>query len=55
MKVEIDFYDGGYCYHPEFVAIKGGSTSSVKFPAICAVIHHTEKLVMTAMFKRTNA
>lgn len=43
MKIEIDFYDGGYCYHPEFVAIKGGSRASVKFPAICAVIYHPVK------------
>ena len=42
MKVEIKFYDGGYCYHPEFVALKKGRFSSVKFPALCAIVNHPQ-------------
>lgn len=40
MKVKVHFYDGGYCTHPEFVAIQGGSHKSVQFAALCAVIIH---------------
>ena len=40
MKLKVDFYDGGYCTHPEFVAIKGGSYKKVKFAALCALITH---------------
>ncbi|MCR9205342.1 MAG: MBL fold metallo-hydrolase [Halobacteriovoraceae bacterium] len=42
-KVKVEFFDGGFCYHPEFVALKGGSRKPVKFPAICALIQHPEK------------
>lgn len=41
--MKIEFFDGGYCYHPECVAIKSGSHKSVKFPAICALITHPTK------------
>lgn len=40
MQVKVHFYDGGYCMHPEFVAIKGGSHKNVQFAALCAVIIH---------------
>lgn len=40
LKVKVQFYEGGYCTHPEFVAVKGGSFKSVKFPALAAMIIH---------------
>ncbi len=40
MKVDVHFYDGGYCTHPEFIAVNGGSHHSVNFAALCAVIIH---------------
>ncbi len=42
-KVEIFFFQSGYCTHPEFIAIKGGKISSVKFPALAVLIKHPNK------------
>lgn len=40
MKLEL--IQSGYCTHPEFVAVKGGSFKSVAFPATVAVIEHPQ-------------
>ena len=39
-KVEIKLYSVGYCTHPEFMVKRGGSFSSIKFPALVAHIEH---------------
>lgn len=36
----IDFYEVGYCSHPECMVIKGGRLSKVAFPAMVARIQH---------------
>ena len=45
MKKEINvfFYQGGYCSHPEFVVMKGGRARPIKFPALSALIIHPDK------------
>jgi len=42
-KVEISLYEVGYCKHPEFIVKKGGRFSSVKFPALAALIEDGNK------------
>lgn len=41
MIEELLFFQAGYCTHPEFVAIKGGSFSNRKFPALVALLKHS--------------
>lgn len=36
----IEIYEIGYCKHPEFMVLRGGSFKSVKFPAMVASIEH---------------
>jgi glyoxylase-like metal-dependent hydrolase (beta-lactamase superfamily II) len=42
MEDKIEFYKVGYCKHPEFVVLKGGSFKSVKFPALAVHIPHKD-------------
>ena len=42
-KVEIKLYSVGYCKQPEFMVKRGGSFSSIKFPALVAHIEHDGK------------
>jgi len=39
---KIKLYEVGYCKHPEFVVIKGGSFKTIKFPALAVHIPHKE-------------
>ena len=36
----IEIYEIGYCKHPEFMVLRGGSFKSIKFPAMVASIEH---------------
>lgn len=36
----IEIFEVGYCKHPEFMVIQGGSFKSIKFPAMAALIKH---------------
>jgi len=45
-KVEISLYEVGYCKHPEFMVKRGGSFSSVKFPAMAALIEYEDKTLL---------
>lgn len=40
MIEEVLFFQAGYCTHPEFVAIAGGSFKSRRFPALVALLKH---------------
>jgi len=40
LKDKIKLYEVGYCKHPEFVVLKGGSFKSIKFPALVGLIPH---------------
>jgi len=42
-KVEIKLHQVGYCTHPEFMVKRGGSFSSIKFPALVAHIKYDDK------------
>lgn len=42
-KVEIKLHSVGYCTHPEFMVKRGGSFSSIKFPALVAQIKYDDK------------
>ncbi len=42
-KVEISLYEVGYCKHPEFMVKRGGSFSSIEFPAMVALIEYAGK------------
>ncbi|MDX2082525.1 MAG: MBL fold metallo-hydrolase [Rickettsiales bacterium] len=39
-KLFYKLFAAGFCQHPQFVTIKGGSWRQHKFPAICALIKH---------------
>ncbi len=45
-KAEIKLYSIGYCKHPEFMVKRGGSFSSIKFPALVAKIKHQERILL---------
>ncbi|WP_198304481.1 MBL fold metallo-hydrolase [Arcobacter vandammei] len=36
----IEIFEVGYCVHPEFMVLKGGSFKTIKFPAMVALIKH---------------
>ncbi|WP_418178885.1 MBL fold metallo-hydrolase [Aliarcobacter lanthieri] len=36
----IEVFEIGYCVHPEFMVLKGGSFKTIKFPAMVALIEH---------------
>ncbi len=36
----IEIFEVGYCVHPEFMVLKGGSFKTIKFPAMVALIEH---------------
>ncbi len=42
-KVDIKLYSVGYCTHPEFMVKRGGSFSTIKFPALVAHIAYENK------------
>ena len=42
-KTKITLYQVGYCKHPEFMVKRGGSFSSIKFPAMVALIEYEGK------------
>ena len=42
----IEMYEAGYCKHPEFMTLSGGSFRSTVFPAMAALIHHNGKNIL---------
>lgn len=40
--ISLNFYQAGYCRHPEYTIIKNGSLRPKNFPIICTLIHHSK-------------
>ena len=43
---KITLHQVGYCIHPEFMVKRGGSFSSIKFPALVASVEYENKIML---------
>jgi len=40
VELKVEFFDGGYCTHPECITMKGGRLSNAKYPSMFMLITH---------------